>query len=63
MLLGGIGLAVAGLTGLASTEYRARRWEEALMLGWSGAWYGLFAGLLLAAIAKGLRRLKGIVGK
>jgi membrane associated rhomboid family serine protease len=56
MLLFGAGGAICGATGLVRMEYKASRLDQAIMVGWSGACYGLLAGLALACVAKFVRR-------
>jgi hypothetical protein len=64
VLLGAVvGIVVGvfgGLSGLMQMEYKAKPWEHAIMLGWSGGVYGLIlgfvSGLALNALAKRRRR-------
>jgi hypothetical protein len=56
-LLGTIGAAVCGYSGLAATEYRASPRDEALLLalGW-GCPYGLAVGFLGGLVLNGVQR-------
>jgi hypothetical protein len=61
MFLGVISFAtigtVGGFTGLIKMEYtKAKPWEHAIMLAWSGEWYGLGAGLLMGLLVNRIVR-------
>jgi hypothetical protein len=58
-LVGAIVGAIGGLTGVIRMEYRgAQPYEHAIMLGWTGLFYGAAAGLLAGLIRKVVRKVR-----